>query len=207
MSSDSAAGLDLRNLDIEALKKKSETIKIDKGVGSSEYKAEAWRQLALDVPQFADKANERAAEWADFAAQQKAILDAKQKRTEARDADWGKLAELLALDEAVVPQTSKASWSGDFSKAYMSSPGLTPAMAKALSAHMAEGALKLPIEKEAAAPPRAGADGESRDTVGADSWWKICDGREVCRRRRPTAARGHGPDFPDVQNLGDEQAI
>jgi hypothetical protein len=141
LESDAAAGLDFRNLDIEALTKKSETVKLDKSEASAEDKAKAWRRLAKDVPQFADKANERAAQWDGFAAEQKAVAEAKQKRVVARDADWGKLSKLLALDEAVVPEVSKTSWSGEFLKAYMTSPGLEPGMARTLAAH-AEGATR-----------------------------------------------------------------
>lgn len=177
LAPDSIAGLDFRNLNIEVLKKKSETIKLDKGAGSAEYKAEAWRQLALDVPEFADRANERAAEWDSFAAQQKAVIDAKQKRIEARDADWGKLAELLKLDEAVVPQASKTNWSGEFLKAYMSSPGLTQVMTKALTAHAAVGALKTPAptapkDEEPSIPPAQ----ESMGKAGI-KWVRIPGGK------------------------------
>ena len=147
LESDAAAGLDFRNLDIEALKKKSATVKLDKSDASAEDKAEAWRQLAKDVPQFADKANERAAQWDSFAAEQKAVEEAKQKRVEARDADWGKLSELLALDEAVVPEASKTSWSGEFLKAYMKSPGIEPVMVKALALYVAAGPMQEALNK------------------------------------------------------------
>src|SRR5438270_479960 len=75
--SDAVGGLDFRNLDREALKKKSETVTLDQSDAAAEDKAEAWRQLANDVPQFADKANQRAAQWDAYAAQQ---TEAKQKR-------------------------------------------------------------------------------------------------------------------------------
>ncbi|MEK7233328.1 MAG: SUMF1/EgtB/PvdO family nonheme iron enzyme [Elusimicrobiota bacterium] len=175
LASDTAGSLNFRNLDIEALTKKSETVKLDKSDAAAEEKAQAWRDLAKDVPQFADKAVERAAQWDAFAAQEKAVEEAKQKRIEARDSDWGKLSALLALDEAVVPEISKTNWSGEFLRAYWKSPGVGPAMAKALAAHMEAGAMQEALKKlalkaheeevqaggasgSAARPPRATAD-------------------------------------------------
>lgn len=151
-----AEGLNFRNLDIEALTKKSETVKLDKSDAAAEDKAVAWGRLAKDVPQFADKANERAAQWERYAAQEKAVEEAMQKRTEARDADWRKLSKLLALDEAVMPQSSKAGWSAAFLKAYRESPGLEPYMAKTLAAHVPEGAARETLKKLALKAPKAG---------------------------------------------------
>jgi formylglycine-generating enzyme required for sulfatase activity len=163
-------GLDFRSVDIEALKKYDAASELDKsGDAAPEDKAESWRQLAKDAPKFADMAAKRAAEWDTFAAQKKAADEARQKRVEARDADWGKLSDLLAL--RVVPQASKARWSGEFLKAYWKSPGVEPAMAKGLAAHVEAGdmqealkklALKAPKEEEGASesgakPARAAA--------------------------------------------------
>lgn len=161
-------GLDLRNLDIEALKRKSDVVKLDKSDAAPEAKAAAWRQLAKDVPQFADKANERAAQWDQFAAQREVVEAARKKRIEARDLDWNKLSELLALDEAVLPETSKVSLSAEFLKAYWKSPGVEPEMAKALVAHVVqESALRKALEqlaKTAKKPDSSTARLDSQDS-------------------------------------------
>lgn len=175
LGSDAVRGLDFRNLDIEALKKKSEAVKFDKSGAAAEDKAQAWRRLGQDVPQFADKANERAAQWERFAAQRAAVEEAKRKRASARDSDWSKLSELLALDEAVVPQASKASWSSEFLRAYFKSPGVEPAMARGLAAHVPPGAMRESLKalarstsarEAASAPPAARVAGGGRVAAG-----------------------------------------
>jgi formylglycine-generating enzyme required for sulfatase activity len=167
----SAAGLDFRNLDAAVLDKYNAAFELDKNNDASpEDKAESWRQLAKDVPQYADLGTKRAAAWDAFAAEKKAADEAKQKRIAARDSDWEKLGHFLTL--SVIPETDKSAWSGQFVKAYMKSPGLEPVMAKALAAHVAAGptqealnklALKAPTEEGtavAAAPARA-TDGKA----------------------------------------------
>src|SRR6185503_893778 len=67
-----------------------------------------------------------------YAAEKKAEDEARQKRMDARDADWDKLADILSLDEDVVSPEQKKGWAGEFLRAYSKSPGLDPAMAKAL---------------------------------------------------------------------------
>ena len=186
LDSSVAGGLDFRTVDIEALKKYDAAATLDKsGDAAAEDKAESWRQLGKDAPKFADMAAKRAEQWEAFAAEKKAADEAKQKRVEARDADWGKLSELLAL--GVVPETDKTAWSGEFLKAYMRSPGLEPSMAKALAAHVAAGptqealnklALKAPKEEETAAAPARATAGKAgvqwvripggKFTMGAD---------------------------------------
>jgi formylglycine-generating enzyme required for sulfatase activity len=146
-------GLDFRSVDIEALKKYDAASELDKSNDAApEDKAESWRQLAKDAPKFADMAAKRAAEWDTFAAQKKAADEARQKRVEARDADWGKLSALLAL--RVVPQASKTRWSGEFLKAYWKSPGVEPAMAKGLAAHVEAGDMQEALKKLALKAPK-----------------------------------------------------
>ncbi|MEK7859295.1 MAG: hypothetical protein AAB320_09165 [Elusimicrobiota bacterium] len=152
LESDAAAGLDFHNLDIEALKKKDETIKLDKSDATAVRKAEAWRQLARDVPQYADKANERATQWESFATQQKTVEDAKQTRIEARDADWAKVSKLLRLD--VIPETEKARWAEQFVRAYYKSPGLDYEMAWDISIHLPKGSQKKELVEYSLQAPK-----------------------------------------------------
>ncbi len=175
LDSSVAGGLDFRNVDIEALKKYDAASNLDKNADAAPGdKAESWRQLAKDAPKFANVANKRAAQWDAYAAQQKAVDEAKRKRIDARDADWAKLSDLLAL--GVVPEKEKRSWSGEFVKAYIKSPGVEPGMAKELAAHVEAGAmqealkklaLKAPKEKEAqAGEPSGSTTSPTRATAG-----------------------------------------
>ena len=156
--SQAASGLDLSNVDVDALEKYDAAAKFEKGDAEPTDKAETWRQLGKDAPKFADLAGKRAEEWDRFATQKKAAEEAKEKRIVARDADWAKLGRLLSL--GVVSTADKSAWSGQFLKAYLKSPGLEPVMAKALATHVAAGptqealkklALKAPKEEEAQA--------------------------------------------------------
>jgi hypothetical protein len=147
----SASGLDLGSVDVDALEKYDAAVKFDKGEASAEDKAATWRQLAKDAPKFADMAGKRAAQWDRFAEQKKAADEARQQRIEARDSDWQKLGRLLAL--GVVPEADKKGWSGQFLKAYLKSPGLEPGMAKALVAYAAPGAMQNSLNLETAVAP------------------------------------------------------
>ncbi len=149
----SAAGLDFRNLDAAVLDKYNAAFELDKSSDAlPEDKAENWRQLAKDVPQYADLGAKRAAAWDAFAAEKKAAEEAKQKRIAARDSDWEKLGHFLTL--SVIPEADKSAWSEQFVKAYMMSPGLEPPMAKALAAHVAAGPMKEALKKRALTAPK-----------------------------------------------------
>ena len=144
---DSAAsgGLDFRNVDIEALKKYDAASELDKTSDTApEDKAESWRKVAQDAPTFADMAVKRATQWEAYAAQMKAAEEARQKRIAAREADWGKLSQLLTL--GVVPEAEKRDWSSEFLRTYMRSPGIDSAMAKALAPHIRGSALEQPLK-------------------------------------------------------------
>jgi formylglycine-generating enzyme required for sulfatase activity len=147
-----ASGLDLGSVDVDALEKYDAAVKFDKGEASAEDKAAAWRGLAKDAPKFADLAGKRAAQWDRFAEQKKAADEARQKRVEARDADWQKLSRLLAL--GVVPEADKQGWAGQFLKAYMKSPGLEPGMAKSLVAYAAPGPVQNSLKALARKAPK-----------------------------------------------------
>jgi formylglycine-generating enzyme required for sulfatase activity len=149
LDSTEAGGLDFRNVDVQALDKYNAAFELDRGAGASaEDKAASWRRLAKDAPKLAEMAGKRAAQWEAFAAQKKAADEARQKRVEARDADWEKLGHLLTL--AVVPETDKRAWSSQFVKAYLKSPGVEPGMAKGLAAQMPAGPTKEALRKLAA---------------------------------------------------------
>jgi hypothetical protein len=150
----SAAGFDFRSLDAAVLDKYNAAFELDKNNDASpEDKAESWRQLAKDVPQYADMGAKRAAAWDAFAAEKKAAEEAKQKRIAARDLDWAKLGHFLTL--SVIPEADKSAWSGQFVKAYMRSPGLEPSMAKALAAHVAAGPTQEALNKLALKAPES----------------------------------------------------
>lgn len=145
-----AAGMDLGSVDVSALERYETAAEFEKGAGAAGEKARTWRELAKAAPAFADMAGKRAAQWEDYAAQKAAADEAREKRVAARNEDWEKLSRLLALK--VVSAADKADWSGQFLKAYLKSPGLEQGMAKALSPHATEGALRQSLEKLALSP-------------------------------------------------------
>ncbi len=159
-----AGELDFRNLDIGALKKYNSAIKLDKSGATPVEKAEIWRALAVEAPKFAAVAEKRAAEWDLYASQEAAAKEAAEKRAAARDSDWGKLSQLLELDDVVVPKANKARWAAEFAKAYLQSPGIEPAAAKDLLPYVESGpmnkALKDLAGKIAAVVERAEAESE-----------------------------------------------
>jgi len=145
LESAAAGALDFRSVDVEVLDKYNAAFELDKSAeASAEDKAAAWRRLAKDAPKFADMAGARAVQWESFAAQKKTADEARRRRIAARDADWQKLEHLLSL--AVVPETDKSAWSSEFLGAYWKSPGVEPAMAKAMAAHLAAGQTRDALE-------------------------------------------------------------
>ncbi|HAH05762.1 MAG TPA: hypothetical protein DCM05_04420 [Elusimicrobia bacterium] len=140
-----ASGVDLGSIDVEALGKYDEVFKFDKGEASAEDKASKWKGLAQAAPAYAGAARKRAAEWERFAADEKAAEEARQKRLDARDADWAKLSRLLAF--SVVPSADKQRWSGQFIAAYLKSPGIEPVMAKELALHAEAGPVRTRLQK------------------------------------------------------------
>ncbi|MBI5883606.1 MAG: SUMF1/EgtB/PvdO family nonheme iron enzyme [Elusimicrobia bacterium] len=148
-----SSGLDLRNIDVDALEKYNDAFKFDKGGASPEDKAETWRSLAKDAPKYAAIAAKRAADWDRYAAAQKAAEQAKQERIGARDSDWAKLSRLLAMEAGVMPAADKARWSGQFVAAFLQSPGLDPEMARDLAPHVAPGSTKETLAKLAKTAP------------------------------------------------------
>jgi hypothetical protein len=63
----SASGLDLGSVDVDALEKYDAAVKFDKSEASAEDKAASWRGLAKEAPKFSDMAEKRAAQWDRFA--------------------------------------------------------------------------------------------------------------------------------------------
>ena len=172
LGSSAAAGLDFRAVDIDALKKYDAALELDKSAdASADDKAQSWRQLAKDAPKLRVMAEKRAQEWDRYAEQWKAGEEARQKRIEARDADWEKLGQLLVLN--VVPEEDKGRWSGKFLRAYRRSPGLEPAMAAELVKHVESGAVHNALEKLAkSAPAQEAAPRTVRVAAGkADIQW------------------------------------
>lgn len=138
----SAAGssVDMAGVDVDALGRYDAAVKLDKSDAAAEAKAESWRALAKSAPAYEAMALRRAKEWDEFAAQSDALEEAREARLPARDADWAKLEKLLGME--VVKAADKARWAGQFAAAYLDSPGLNPAMAKALTPHLAPAAAK-----------------------------------------------------------------
>ena len=143
--SQAASGLDLSSVDVDSLEKYDGAVKFEKGGAAPGDKATTWRQLAKDAPKFADLAGKRAQEWDRFAAQKQAAAAAREKRIEARDADWKKLGRLLNLE--VVSEADKTEWSAQFLKAYWKSPSVEPSMAQGLVAHVPEGPVRAALKK------------------------------------------------------------
>ena len=157
--SGAGAGLDFGSVNVDALEKYSMVLKTDKSDKAPEDKARAWRELGAQLPDYADMSAKRAAEWDRFAEQSRQAEEARLKRLDARDLDWGKLSRLLALDTDVVSQANKRRWAEQFAAAYLESPGMDPEMAKELASHVSAGPLRASLEKAAqataATPPRA----------------------------------------------------
>jgi formylglycine-generating enzyme required for sulfatase activity len=157
-----ARGLDFRGVDMGALKKYNDAFKLDGDDDAPpETKAAAWRRLAEGAPGFAELAGKRAAEWARYAAGQRAADEARQRWIEARDSDWDNISERLTM--AVVPAADKALWAGQFVYKYLRFPGVEPEMARVLVGLVPAGpeAIRLEeaarsVQKEAARSGKAG---------------------------------------------------
>ncbi len=176
-----AAGLDLGGVDVDALEKYDAVSEFDNGEAGPEEKAESWRTLALEVPEFAALAEKRAAEWDRYAAKWRAGEEARLMRVAARDSDWEKLSRLLALQ--VVGVKDKERWSAHFAKAYLESPGIEPAAAAELVKYMPASTIKEALARLAksapAAVPGAAAGSRSRvvDGKAGIQWVAIPGGR------------------------------
>ena len=132
------AGADFRKVDMEALRKFDEAAKLEKSKATPEEKAAQWRELAQAAPAFAKKANERAAQW-----------DLYVKGLEARDQDWEKLSELLALE--VVSAVDKKRWAAMFVQAYGKTSEDNPYVAN-LAPFLPPGTVTVTPEAKPAAP-------------------------------------------------------
>jgi hypothetical protein len=168
-----ASGLNWGDVDVDALEKYNAALQLDKSETVPSEKAASWRRLAVDAPKFADIAAKRADEWDRYASRWQAGEDVRQKRSEARDADWEKLGRLLALD--VVPGNDKRAWSAQFIKAYMSAPGVEPEMAKALAPYVAPGPTQAALKALALKDDGDGGARNSRTGVLSfkpGSWWE-----------------------------------
>jgi hypothetical protein len=153
-------GVDRDSVDIDALEKYDDAVKFERGDEDPADKAEMWRSLGSDVPRFADMAETRAEAWESFAQRRAAAEAARAARIAARDADWARLAPLLAA--AAAKKADKRAWTEQFVAAYLADPGLEPAAAKALLPFAAPGASKETLKKLAQKAPR-----EAKPTAGA----------------------------------------
>ncbi|MBI5209587.1 MAG: SUMF1/EgtB/PvdO family nonheme iron enzyme [Elusimicrobia bacterium] len=151
---DMAGGADFRNLDVEALGRYDEATKFDEGEASPEEKASKWLELAKSAPQFAGKAEARAAQWDRYAQELAAGQEARQKRAEAMDRDWEKLGKLLAM--RVVPDADKKRWAAAFVEAYGRTSRENPYVAD-LARHLPPGTVKVEPGAKASAGGRAGS--------------------------------------------------
>jgi formylglycine-generating enzyme required for sulfatase activity len=86
---------------------------------------------------------------------QKEAKEALQKRRQARDSDWAKLGPLLDL--SVIAEPDKARWSNQFLRDYWRSPGIEPAMAKAIAPHVRHGPTQRALQASARRASRADA--------------------------------------------------
>lgn len=150
-------GLDFGNARVNALELYEAAIKFDKSEASPEDKAESWRKLSREIPQFRDLGQKRADEWDRYAVPRKAAEDARRRRVEARDLDWVKLSRLLALE--VVPKIDKRRWSVQFAEAYLESPGIKPDAAEGLVQYMPESPAKETLVSIARKAVGTGQDG------------------------------------------------
>ncbi|MFI5361390.1 MAG: SUMF1/EgtB/PvdO family nonheme iron enzyme, partial [Elusimicrobiota bacterium] len=126
-----AAAADFRGLDVASLAAYNAAFVLDQSPEATPpQKAESWRRLGRDFPKYAQSAAGRAAQWdaydREFAA--------------AREADWRKLEHFLNLE--VVPEREKMRWSAEFLRDYWAWPGVEPATAHELAAHVEEGAMR-----------------------------------------------------------------
>lgn len=191
----SASGLNWENVDVDALEKYNAAIQLDKSGSSPAEKAAGWRRLAADAPKFADIASKRAGVWDQYAEQWTAGEEAREKRAEARDADWEKLGRLLAL--GVVPGNDKRSWANQFVKAYLQSPGLEPAMAKALAPYAPPGPTQTAL-KALALKDDGEASGGGRTGVLSfkpGSWWEYDNDMGSTGKTKSTMKVGEFGDF------------
>ncbi|MFI5350979.1 MAG: SUMF1/EgtB/PvdO family nonheme iron enzyme, partial [Elusimicrobiota bacterium] len=123
--------VDFRALDAASLAKFNAVFEQDENpVTSPPRKAQSWRQLARDVPKYAETAGGRAAQWEEFG----------RKLARARDEDWARLERCLVAD--VFAEKDKKRWSAEFLRDYWAWPGVPPAMASELAAHVEEGAMR-----------------------------------------------------------------
>lgn len=137
---DMGAGADFRDLDIAALKGYNAASVFDKGQAAAWRKAAMWRELAKTAPKFAEKAEERAAEWDRYQAELEAADEARWTRADARDKDWEKLSQLLPLE--VVSAEDKGRWAAAFVQAYGATTDDNP-HAAALDAYLPAGTVTV----------------------------------------------------------------
>lgn len=140
-----------KETDVEALERYDEMVRFDKGDAKPGKKIERWRDFAEEVPRYADAARKRAAEWEQFIHQEEEAELARQRKEEAREADWEKLKRLLPL--GVVPAADKERWARMFLDAYGESEREDP--------HAPELAKYLP-----GAPPPAAKEDRAADAPG-----------------------------------------
>jgi hypothetical protein len=150
---DSFLGFDRSEVDIDALERYDDAVKFDRSDEDPAEKAQMWRELAQDLPKFADAAELRAREWGRFGAEKKSADAALAKRVAARDSDWALLAPLLS--RGLGSKMERRAWSEEFLKAYFASPGVEPAMAKVLIAHVPAGPMRDALRKSAAKAPKS----------------------------------------------------
>jgi hypothetical protein len=107
------AGLEIGQVDVEALEAYDDALRFDEGDAPPRDKAARWRALTEKAPRFAERARARADEW----QRQADWLD-------ARDGDWQRLRRLLAL--RVVPDADKQRFAAEFVRAYGTTAAVNP---------------------------------------------------------------------------------
>jgi formylglycine-generating enzyme required for sulfatase activity len=112
----------------------------DKGPAEPTEKAGNWLDLAKKYPRYAQTAEQRAQEWRRYAQELEAAEEAKAKRAEIRDKDWGKLSRLLAL--SVVGEADKRKFAAVFVGAYGKASDENPYAAE-LAAYLPPGTVKI----------------------------------------------------------------
>jgi formylglycine-generating enzyme required for sulfatase activity len=153
-------GADFRKLDVEALGRYDEAIQFDEGGAAAEDKARKWRELAKSAPQFAAQAEARAARWDRYAKELAAQQEARRKLAEARDQDWEKLGELLAMEQAV-PLQDKNRWAMMFVQSYGKTAKDNPYVAE-LAPYLPAGTVTV----EPGAKPAASRRGQDAEALG-----------------------------------------
>lgn len=171
------AGADFRDMDVDSLAKYDEATRFDEGPASADEKGDKWRALAEAAPKFAEKANARAAQWDRYAADLYAADEVRQKRDDARDADWAKLGRLLAMK--VVPDQDKRRWAAAFVKAYGKKSEDNPYVEE-LAAYLPPGAVK--------ATP--GAKIQPKPRLDPDIRWATLPGELVMKFKKHTGPEG-----------------